>query len=72
MYHFASFHATIARKRGDFLETIYLTVQEICGDYAVLVSDGGETRQTAIFLLPEGITDGTRLKFENFSYEIIE
>ena len=53
------------------MDPIYLTVLEICGDYAVLQSDGGETRQTAIFLLPEGITDGTRLKFENFSYEII-
>lgn len=53
------------------METVYLTVTEICGDYAVLRSDGGEERQTAIFLLPEGITDGTRLKFENFSYEII-
>ena len=53
------------------MEAVYLTVLEICGDYARLVSDGGEERQTAIFLLPEGITDGTRLKFENFSYEII-
>ena len=54
------------------METVFLTVQEICGDYAVLVSDGGETRQTAIFLLPEGITDGTRLKFEDFSYTIMD
>ena len=53
------------------MDPIYLTVLEICGDYAVLRSDGGETRQTAIFLLPEGITDGTRLKFECFSYEIV-
>lgn len=53
------------------MNPVYLTVREICGDYALLVSDSGETRQTAIFLLPEGITDGTRLKFENFSYEII-
>lgn len=53
------------------METVYLTVMEICGDYALLRSDAGEERQTAIFLLPEGITDGTRLKFENFSYEII-
>lgn len=53
------------------MEPVYLTVLEIQGDYAVLQSDQGETRQTAIFLLPEGITDGTRLKFENFSYEIL-
>lgn len=52
------------------METVYLTVVEIMGDYAVLRSDAGEKRQTALFLLPEGISDGTRLKFENFSYEI--
>ena len=50
---------------------VFLTVVEICGDYALLRSDAGEERQTAIFLLPDGVTDGTRLKFENFSYEII-
>ena len=53
------------------METVYLTVMEICGDYALLKSDAGEERQTAIFLLPDGITDGSRLKFENFSYELI-
>ena len=53
------------------METVYLTVLEICGDYALLRSDAGEERQTAIFLLPEGVTDGSRLKFENFSYEIV-
>lgn len=53
------------------MEPIYLTVMEICGDYAVLRSDAGEERQTAIFLLPDGINDGTRLKFENFTYEIV-
>lgn len=53
------------------METIYLTVVEICGDYAILKSDVGEERQTAMFLLPDGVTDGTRLKFENFSYEIV-
>ena len=53
------------------METVYLTVVEICGDYALLRSDAGQERQTAIFLLPEGIADGSRLKFENFSYELI-
>ena len=53
------------------MDPIYLTVLEICGDYAVLRSDAGEERQTAIFLLPDGITDGTRLKFENFEYSIL-
>ena len=53
------------------MEAVYLTVLEICGDYAVLRSDAGEERQTALFLLPDAVTDGTRLKFENFSYEIV-
>ena len=53
------------------MEEVFLTVKEICGDYAILVSDAGEERQTAIFLLPEGIDDGMRLKFENFVYEIV-
>lgn len=53
------------------METVYLTVMQICGDYALLRSDAGEERQTAIFLLPDGIIDGSRLKFENFSYELI-
>jgi len=59
------------RKRRFSME-FYVTVKEICGDYAILVSDAGEERQTAIFLLPDGITDGTRLRFSNFSYEIVE
>lgn len=54
------------------METLYLTVKEIAGDYAVLVSEEGIERQTALFLLPEGITDGTRLKFSCFSYEIAD
>lgn len=54
------------------MEETYLTVLEICGDYALLRSDEGVERQTALFLLPENISDGTRLRFENFSYEIVE
>lgn len=53
------------------MEAIYYTVLEICGDYARLRSDQGVEKDTAIFLLPDGITDGSRLKFENFSYEIL-
>ena len=53
------------------MDPIYLTVVEICGDYAILKRDAGEERQTAIFLLPDGLQDGMRLKFENFSYEIV-
>ncbi|MBQ9967686.1 MAG: hypothetical protein IJO88_03065 [Oscillospiraceae bacterium] len=53
------------------MEAVYLTVLEICGDYALLRSDSGEERQTAIFLLPEGVTDGSRLRFEDFSYTLL-
>ena len=54
------------------MEDIFLTVREIIGDYAVLVSDRGETRQTALFLLPDGVTDGDRLKFSCFAYELVK
>ena len=47
------------------------TVREIDGDYAVLVSDSGEESRTALALLPDGITEGTRLVFENFEYHIL-
>lgn len=47
------------------------TVREIDGDYAVLVSDSGEESRTALALLPDGITEGTRLIFENFEYRIL-
>ena len=46
------------------------TVREIDGDYAVLVSDDGAESRTALALLPDGITEGTRLVFENFEYRI--
>ena len=48
------------------------TVREIDGDYAVLVSDSGEESRTALALLPDGITEGTRLVFENFEYRILQ
>lgn len=54
------------------METIYYTVLEICGDYVRLRSEQGVEKEMAIFLLPEGVTDGSRIKFENFSYEIVE
>ena len=48
------------------MNPVYLTVLEICGDYARLRSDDGEERQTALFLLPEGIDDGTRAEIRKF------
>ena len=50
--------------------TFERTVREIDGDYAVLVSDDGAESRTALALLPDGITEGTRLVFENFESRI--
>lgn len=50
---------------------VCFTVQEVCGDYAVLRSDEGTVKEVAMFLLPDGVTDGSRLRFANFSYELI-
>ena len=45
------------------MDPIYLTVVEICGDYAILKSDAGEERQTAIFLLPEPLLPGEAVRY---------
>ena len=50
---------------------IYYTVQSINGDYACMVSDAGQESQVAMFLLPEGIDVGSKLKRENFEWELI-
>lgn len=48
--------------------TFTCTVQEIAGDYAVLLSDSGNERQVALALLPENLRESDRLLFENFEY----
>lgn len=52
------------------METTY-TVLEIRGDYALLRSDDGTEKETAMFLLPEGTTDGSRLRFVDFEYVLL-
>ena len=47
------------------------TVVEIDGDYAVLRSDDGTQTRTALALLPDGVCEGMRLRFENFEYRIL-
>ena len=54
------------------MEPIFYTVWEINGDYAELVSDGGQEHSITKFLLPEGTTVGSRLKLENFQWELQE
>ena len=53
------------------MEAIYYTLRAVNGDYAELVTDGGEVLSITMFLLPEGTTVGSRLKLENFQWEII-
>lgn len=57
---------------GRGIEPIFYTVREINGDYAELVSDGGQEHSITMFLLPEGTTVGSRLKLENFQWELQE
>ena len=50
------------------MEPIFYTVREINGDYAGLVTDGGQEHSITMFLLPEGTTVGSRLKWERFEW----
>ena len=54
------------------MDPIFYTVQAINGDYADLLADGGQPHSITMFLLPEGTSVGTRLKLENFMWEIVE
>lgn len=53
------------------MDPIYYTVLDINGDYAQLVTDQGQPHSITMFLLPEGTTVGSRLKLENFQWELI-
>lgn len=53
------------------MDTIFYTVQAINGDYASLVTDDGQEHSITMFLLPEGATLGSRLKQENFQWELV-
>jgi len=53
------------------MEEKYYTVSKIEGEYAYLSpAEGGEEFFIAMALLPLGADIGTRLKYENFSFEI--
>lgn len=54
------------------MEAIFYTVRSINGDYADLVTDSGQEHSITMFLLPEGTTVGSRLKLENFMWELAE
>lgn len=56
------------------METIYYIVAQIDGDYAHLKRtdiESDELKLVARALLPEEISEGSKLKFEMFEYEII-
>lgn len=50
---------------------IFYTVQSINGDYANLVNEEGQEYGITMFLLPEGTTLGSRLKLEEFQWELV-
>lgn len=50
-------------------ETEY-TVKRIDGDYALLVTDGGDENLVARALLPMEIEEGMRLLCRDFVYEV--
>ena len=53
------------------MNPIYYTVLSVNGDYAELVTDDGQLHSITMFLLPEGTTVGSRLKLEQFQWELI-
>lgn len=50
---------------------VFYTVQNINGDYAYMTSDKGVENQVAMFLLLDGTDVGSRLKWENFEWELL-
>lgn len=48
------------------------TVKSISGEYATLVDEDGGEIFIALFLLPEGTDEGSRLHYEMLSYTLIE
>lgn len=57
------------------METWYYVVESIDGDYANLRRtdiENSELKLVARALLPEGIAEGTNLKYELMQYSIIE
>lgn len=56
------------------METIFYTVDSIDGDYAKLKrvdDEQGELKLVARALLPEGIQEGSTLKYEMLEYSIV-
>ena len=61
----------MAALRGGLFQggTMYCTVTDIRGDYAIVKYDEtGVESEVALALLPLGIDTGDRLKFENYEF----
>ena len=55
------------------METRFYRVVKIEGEYAYIRDEeSGEEIFITMFLLPEGVDIGTRLKYEMLEYEVIE
>jgi len=64
------FHIQNHKSRRNVMGPVFYTVQNINGDYAYMTSDEGVENQVTMFLLPEGTDVGSRLKWENFEWEL--
>ena len=53
------------------MDPIFYTLRAVNGDYAQLVTDEGMEHSITMFLLPEGATVGSRLKFQDFQWELV-
>ena len=62
----------VKEKARDIMETRFYEVVKIEGEYAYIKDkETGEEIFIAMFLLPEGVDIGTKLKYEMLEYEII-
>lgn len=70
------FATLVAREQGsseEEMEARYYEVTKIEGEYAYIKDkETGEEIFIAMFLLPEGVDIGTKLKYEMLEYEVIE
>lgn len=69
------FYVGIFRKEKEMFLTMFYIVEKIDGDYAHLRrtdEEESELKLVARALLPDGIQEGTRLKYEFLQYEIVE
>ena len=70
----AAIGRTVQKIRRDEMETWYYTVVSIDGDYANLKRtdiESDDLKLVARALLPEGIAEGTNLKYELMQYSIV-